>query len=185
MLQTEIRKQSRKSAPDVDGWVAQARKLYADIEKSRQSAQEIVKQHEAGKAFQSRSTAASAKVDLLNGEITFNTALALTLEKARIIDSKVESAREALSQDLLDQSIRLLEETEIQISEEGVLGKSHVATILQTRVTNLQDAIIEKIHQRWKSIVNVDRKSGHVLIEPGTQSTKEQSLISPVPLSDM
>ncbi|KAG9901669.1 hypothetical protein KCU94_g7814, partial [Aureobasidium melanogenum] len=50
-VKTDIRSLSKDIAPDVDGWIAQAKKLQADIEQSKATARDIVAQAEAGKAL--------------------------------------------------------------------------------------------------------------------------------------
>ncbi|KAK4697980.1 protein transport protein DSL1/ZW10, partial [Lecanoromycetidae sp. Uapishka_2] len=51
-VKTKIRQNSRNSAPDVDGWISQAKQLRDDIDKSRQIAREIVEQAQHGEVLE-------------------------------------------------------------------------------------------------------------------------------------
>jgi centromere/kinetochore protein ZW10 len=70
--QSEIRKISVESAPEVDAWIKHAKAIQEDIDRSRNLASEIVRQAEAGEAIHAAVEDSGDRVDFLSKEARYN-----------------------------------------------------------------------------------------------------------------
>ncbi|KAL9063892.1 MAG: hypothetical protein Q9157_008043 [Trypethelium eluteriae] len=163
-IKTDIRDLSREAAPDIDGWIAQAKQLQADIERSKATAREIVQQAEAGKALQSNIDDASSKVGLLQNELAFNGTLSETL--VRIKDTKRlldEAQGAAVARDVIT-AINKLENVDQSTVGKGSLGSARVSGLLQNRVKSLRNDLIEETLRRWNMLITFDYSRSRVVI---------------------
>ena len=64
-VKEEIRSLSGKTAPDIDTWISRAKELQVDIQRSRDTARQIVAEAEAGKEFKAKVLDSGNKVALL------------------------------------------------------------------------------------------------------------------------
>ena len=110
-LEEEISALSRKAAPNVDSWIAQAEQLQQDIAKSRAIARQILEEHERGKRHLSEGYEARAKVELLNEEIEYNASVASKLVQMkrliRELDEIEELATNRANMDLPEKLVTL------------------------------------------------------------------------------
>ena len=148
-MQADIRERSRETAPDVDGWISQAKHLQAEIEESRALAREIVRQSDAGKTLDDRVGDASSKVDLLKGEVMFNETLVKTLEHIQRIHHLLNSVQEAALGDRLVDAIVLLEKAQEEIGLLRSYENTTISTILKGKAAELNKAVIETIEECW------------------------------------
>lgn len=178
-MQNDIRRLSRETAPNVDGWISQAKQLHADIESSRAAARKIIEDHEHGRSLQSNVQDASAKVHLLRGEIQFNEALINTLSQVQDLDARFGDVKDSLANDRFLEAISRLDETQSSIKRLGSLKKSRAIGILEERAADMRSYILEDVQRIWNSLVVVDRTKDSVHIhsrsetssmKPGTSS---------------
>ena len=169
-LQIEIIEQSRGTAPDIDGWISQAKQLQAEIESSRALAREIVRQSNAGNSLEDRVSDASSKVDLLKGEVAFNETLVKTLEQIQRIHQLLYSVQEAALQDRLVDAIVWLERAQKEIGLLRTFNDTRIAAILKGKAAELSKAITETIEECWNGLIQTDRLAQRVTIKHETQS---------------
>lgn len=169
-MQADIRERSRETAPDVDGWISQAKQLQAEIEESRALAREIVRQSDAGKALDDRVGDASSTVDLLKGEVTFNETLVKTLEHIQRIQQMLNSVQEAALGDRLVDAIVRLEKAQEQIGLLRSFENTTIATLLKGKAAELHKAIVETIEECWNDLIQMDRSTGRISIKNEVQS---------------
>lgn len=169
-LQSDIRERSRGTAPDIDGWISQAKQLQADIEESRASARQIVRQSEAEKSLEGQVNDASSKVDLLKGEVFFNETLAETLEQIERIHQLLYSVQEATLGDRLLDAIVWLEKAQEEIGMLRTFENTRVVKILRGKATDIHGAIVETIDDCWKALLRMDTSTGRVTIKHEIQS---------------
>jgi protein transport protein DSL1/ZW10 len=179
-VQNDIRRLSRESAPNVDGWISQAKQLHADITRSRETARKIVQDHEHGKVLHSNVRDASGKVNLLQSEIRFNEDLVQTLSEIQDLDGKFSNVKESLAQDRFVEAISRLDEVDASINNLGSLRRSRVVEILQKRASDMRSYIVEDVQRVWSSLIRVDRAKRFVRINSsdGAPSTLVNSLIA-------
>ncbi|PGH15698.1 hypothetical protein AJ79_02292 [Helicocarpus griseus UAMH5409] len=167
-VENEISALSRETASDVDGWISQAKQLHEDIERSRSTAREIVRQHEKGQQLQSQATDASKKVKLLENEIAFNEAVTRNLEDIRTIDRRIGSVQMAIEQDDLETAMGLLEEIEMLMKTTGLPSTTPVLRILSESVAGLRSTMATVLRQKWNSLVKVDPELRQITVIAST-----------------
>ncbi|KAL1858476.1 ribosome biogenesis protein ytm1 [Paecilomyces lecythidis] len=168
--ETEICSLSQENSADVDGWIAQARQLHADIERSRVTAREIVARHENTKPIQLQVEDATAKVELLKTEIAFNQALTETLEQVHNLSRRVDAGRNSLAEGDIIAAIESLEDTEKILADTAFPKNSNVTAILYEGLNGLRRSIIEALSVCWGSLVQIDNKK-HQLVLPDQRDT--------------
>ncbi len=170
ILQADIRERSRETAPDVDGWISQAKLLQADIEESRALAREIVRQSDEGNDLEDRVGDASSKVDLLKAEVIFNETLVKTIEQIQRIDQSLNSVQEAALGDRLVDAIEWLRKAQEEIGLLRSFENTTISTILKGKATELNKAITETIEECWNDLIQMDRSTGRISIKHEVQS---------------
>ncbi|KAK5167266.1 hypothetical protein LTR04_000036 [Oleoguttula sp. CCFEE 6159] len=163
-VKSEIRSLSREVAPDVDGWIAQAKQLQADIARSTAIAQEIVRQADVGKNLQAHVDDASSKADLLENELAFNETLSTTLAHVQDIYALLEGAQDAAVGRTL-QAVEKLEAADIAIAHLGEFENTRAVGLLRNHASELKAAIIEDANESWNALVYVNPSARHITIK--------------------
>ncbi|CAI6341570.1 unnamed protein product [Periconia digitata] len=153
---TQIRQISREAASDVDGWIAQARQLQSDIQRSQETAQEIIKQAESGKEKTAHVQDAVSKVGFLHSEIAYNESLVNVVEQLKDISTLLESAQEAAVNSHIIHALERLEDAGAAFKRLGPFENARVAGLLKTRSSELRTAIAETVTEAWNGLVIVD-----------------------------
>jgi centromere/kinetochore protein ZW10 len=154
--QNEIRKISREAASDVDGWIAQARKLQDDIKRSQETAKEIVQQAEEGKVNTARVQDAASKVSLLHTEIAYNESLTRVVEQLRDISMVLDSAQDAAVQGHIIHALERLEDADGAFKNLGPFETTRAVGVLRTKEEQLKKAIVENVTESWNGLIAVD-----------------------------
>jgi len=155
-LQAEIRNVSRSAAPDIDGWISQAKQLQVEIEHSKAVAREIVQQAQAGHCLRDEYHDASNKVALLREEMAFNEDLSETLERISSIKKVLEEAEAALGNGKLLEGIDSLVEAEERITTlEGYQELRRYAAMIQEKASKLRTVVVETVGGCWRDMVLV------------------------------
>ncbi|KAF1945435.1 WD40 repeat-like protein [Clathrospora elynae] len=160
-----VRNLSREAAPDVDGWIAQARKLQNDIKRSQDTAKEIVQQAEGGKETTAHVQDAASKVSLLHSEIAYNESLAQAVEQLRDISTLLDSAQNAAVHGHVMHAIHILEDTCGAFKRLGPFGTTRVVGVLKHKEEQLKKAIVETVTDSWNGLVSVDSTNHSILLE--------------------
>ncbi|KAF4536706.1 RZZ complex subunit Zw10 [Lasiodiplodia theobromae] len=154
--EAEIRALSRAAAPDVDSWIAQAKQLQADIERSRATAHDIVQQAEAANTLHAGVHDASGKAALLKNELAFNDTLTATLERIKQASLLLDGAQNAaLEQDILG-ALQKVHQVDDYILHLGPFRDTRVAGVLQKRANQLRDALAETANRAWGLLLAAD-----------------------------
>ncbi|KAJ9645135.1 ribosome biogenesis protein ytm1 [Coniosporium tulheliwenetii] len=168
-VKSEIREISRDAAPDVDGWIAQAKQLQADIERSRATAHDIVQQAEAGKALRASADDASSKVTLLEKELQFNETLSATLERIRSISGILDNVQDAAVNEQMPQALEQLDKARDILAHLGPFKTTRVVDLLQERAAQMTAAIVEVVTECWNALLAVDTAVRQVTIKDEVQ----------------
>ncbi|KAL4798924.1 hypothetical protein BDV19DRAFT_356420 [Aspergillus venezuelensis] len=161
-VETEISSLSRDNNFDIDDWISQAKQLHADLERSRLTAREIVKQHENTKPLQLNVEDAAAKIGLVETEIVFNQAVTDTLEEVQGICQQLDATRTLCQDGQIMAAIDKLEAIEHAISLDSCFKNTNVRGILSENVTALRHEIVEFLRSRWHKHLELDHKQGKV-----------------------
>jgi centromere/kinetochore protein ZW10 len=160
-----VRKISREAATDVDGWIAQARKLQDDIKRSQDTAKEIVQQAEGGKANTARVQDAASKVSLLHTEIAYNASLARVVEQLRDISTVLDSAQEAAVRGNVIHALERLEDVDGAFKNLGQFESTRAVGVLRTKEDQLKKAIVETVTESWNGLIHVDSTNNKISLK--------------------
>lgn len=155
---------SRDAAPDIDGWIAQAKQLQADIERSRATAHDIVQQAEAGRTLHANVEDASSKVTLLKNELAFNDTLTATVERIKQASDLLDKAQDAAVEHDIIEALNKMKQADDYIIHLGPFRDTRVAGVLHKRVSQLREALAENTMGAWNLLLVVDVPNKRVSI---------------------
>ncbi|KAH8731502.1 hypothetical protein GQ44DRAFT_746225 [Phaeosphaeriaceae sp. PMI808] len=161
----EIRKISREAASDVDGWIAQARKLQDDIKRSQEAAKEIVQQAEGGKEKTARVQDAASKVSLLQTEIAYNESLARVVKQLRDISTVLDTAQEAAVHGHVIHALERLEDADDAFKSLGQFETTRAVGVLRTKEEQLKKAIAETVTDSWNGLILIDNTNRKISLK--------------------
>jgi len=155
-LQTEIRDVSRSAAPDIDGWISQAKQLQVEIEHSKAVARDIVQQAQAGQNLRDEHHDASNKVTLLREEMAFNEHLYEMLERINLIKKVLQEAQIALDTGKLLKGIESVVQAHKRIADlEGHQESRRYAAMIQEKASKLRTVAANTARECWSHLVVV------------------------------
>ncbi|RAL08974.1 uncharacterized protein BO97DRAFT_397215 [Aspergillus homomorphus CBS 101889] len=172
-VEAEINSLSRENNFDADDWISQAKQLHADIERSRVTAREIVKQHEDTTPLQLRVEDAAAKVGLIETEIAFNQAVTSALEEVQGLCRQLEDGRLALGEGRIMAVIDTLEAAELAMKQNDHFANTNVLHILLENVAGLRKQIVDVLHSQWNEQLKVDKREGQLLVQKDGKRLEE------------
>lgn len=160
-VKQEIRSLSKETAPDIDTWISRAKELQVDIQRSRDTAREIVAQAQAGKELKAKVQDSGNKVALLEKEVNFNETLTGTLEHIRYASGVLYQAQDEAVKGRIPKALERLEQAESSIDGLQVVGGSKAVAILTKRAAELKESLQESTLACWNKFVDVryDAKS--------------------------
>lgn len=153
-------------APDVDGWIAQAKKLQADIERSKATARNIVQQAETGKRLRSDATEAANKAGLLEKEVTFNETLVDILGQIRKTKITLEDCQNALVKGDLPRALATIRQVDNFIPTLAAVENTRAFDIIRKRNEGLKAALAEQAAQNARILVSVKIGNHSIAISP-------------------
>lgn len=175
-VKEEIRTLSQNTAPDIDTWISRAKDLQADIQRSRDTAREIVAEAEAGRDVREKVKDAGNKVGLLEREVGFNEALTGTLEHVRYAHGISGEVKEAIVQGRLERALERLEGAEASVGGlRGVEGSKAVG-LLVSRVGKLREELVERTGGMWNEFVKVDFESKKIVVKEAVEDQEEAGM---------
>lgn len=134
----------------------QARKLQADIQRSQETAKEIVQQAESGKEKTAKVQDAATKVSFLHSEIAYNDSLVHVVEQLQDISTLLESAQDAAVHNHIIHALERLEDADHAFKRLGSFESTRVVGLLKTKSGQLRSAIVENITETWHSLLLVN-----------------------------
>jgi len=162
----DLKQTSRGVAPDVDGWIQQADKLQADIQRSKTTAKEIVQQAEQAVELRRKHEDVSRKADLLRKEVAFNQRLETVLASIQGIFNKIVHAQSALKEGQLKSSLEQVKDIEISLAELRKIENTSVVDVLSRRASSLRDGLVAEVKTQWSSSLRADRTSATFEVRP-------------------
>ncbi|THV98309.1 hypothetical protein D6D27_01608 [Aureobasidium pullulans] len=175
-VKTDIRSLSKDIAPDVDGWIAQAKKLQADIERSKATARDIVSQAEAGKALKEKTHDAGNKTRLLEKEVAFNESLATTLDLIRSSCRILDSADQAYNANDLRAALDSIKQCDRPMLSLSAAQDTRAVNLLQTRSSRFKATLLDKTTALAQSLIQCDIDARSVAIEHNVKDMSDVDL---------
>ena len=155
---------SRHSAGDIDGWIEQAKRLQLDIEKSKATAQEIIRHAEEGRSKEERVKDASSKASLLRAEVVFNETLAETLQTINEVGKTLDAAQEAAITNRLPEAIDMLEQSDGHVVPLRNFENTTVVKLVRQRVVELRDAVRGRLDECWDALMTLHKPEGRITL---------------------
>ena len=123
-----------------------------------------MEQARQGEVLEEQVRDATSKVGLLNGELAFNKILEAMLERVQAIQRTLELLQRAILDGQLLESVELLEQAERGLDSITVPRSTRVAGVLDARVADLRNDVVEKLTGCWKAYVCVDSARSSIKI---------------------
>ncbi|KAF2842636.1 hypothetical protein M501DRAFT_993379 [Patellaria atrata CBS 101060] len=168
-VKSQIRALSREVAPDVDSWISQSRQVQADIQRSKATARQIIRDAEVGRSLRAGVEDGSNKVGLLESEIEFNHSLISALENIKSISALLDASQEAALQDQITLALENLNQAEAAMATLGDLQNTRLINVLSRRTVELKTTIAEITLELWNQLFIVDRDTGKITIKQAVQ----------------
>ncbi|KAL3472189.1 hypothetical protein BJX99DRAFT_262499 [Aspergillus californicus] len=167
-VKTEIGSLSRENDYSAEDWISQAKQLHIDLERSRLTAREIVKQHENTSPLRLKAHDAAAKVNLIEKEIVFNQAVTNTLEEVQNLCQRLDAARNICRGGQIMAAIDSLEAIEHSVNQDSCFNNTNVMELLLENVATLRREIVAFLHTRWNKDLQLDQKKGELVVSVNT-----------------
>ncbi|KAI1352132.1 hypothetical protein F5Y01DRAFT_100236 [Xylaria sp. FL0043] len=163
-LEAEIHTINEETASDVSQWVANAKSLEADISRTRNWANEIVRRSEAPDVSGKTIREAAEKVDFLGQESAYNKQLYNALTSIKRVSQLLDEVELARDERRILQSLHLLEESWAALDSISVSKSCRVMKLLDIRAFELKSAVHDVLDHVWSSLVRIDASTGQVAI---------------------
>lgn len=163
-----------------------AKQIQQDIERSKLTAHNIVKEAETARKIQARVKDAASKVSLLEKELVFNETLAQTVGQIQGIVATLRHAQDAAVHKKLGRAVERLNEATEAITYLSSFENTRTLGVLQKQVEHLKANIVQDTSQGWNSLFRVDAAEKRITIKDkvnGTHTftkTTVQALIVPL-----
>lgn len=148
----------------MQSWVANAKSLEDDINRSRSWANEITRRSEAPEVSGQTIREAEEKVNFLRREATYNHQVQGALASIKHVNELLDQVERARDERRVLDSLRLLEKSWTALDEIPVSSSCRVMKMLNMRAFELKSAVHDVFDGVWNSLVNVDVENGQVEI---------------------
>ncbi|KAL8943241.1 MAG: hypothetical protein Q9211_001059 [Gyalolechia sp. 1 TL-2023] len=169
-IKTRIRASSRESAPDIDGWISQAKQLHRDIETAQRTSRDIVLKAERDGELRRSVHDAGSKLRLLEEEVAFNESLAATLEQIRRGRHQTDEIQSLLARGRLSEAVELCVENETELASIQSGRNLRAITVLQRESTEARHDIARALTQKWYDVVQIDDQTSTVSLSQTAES---------------
>ncbi|KAI1746075.1 hypothetical protein F4680DRAFT_9779 [Xylaria scruposa] len=163
-LEADIHVINEETASDVSQWVANAKSLEEDINRTRTWASEIVRRSEAPDVSGKTTQEAEDKVDFLRQESAYNNQLYSTLASIKGVSRLLDEAETARDERRILQSLHLLEESWTALDSIPVSKSCRVMKLLDIRAFELKSAVHDVFDHVWSSLVQIDTAESRVMV---------------------
>lgn len=151
-----MRQLSKDSAPDIDGWITQAKQVQAEIERSKQAAREIVQQAEANASLKERMVDATTKVGLLEQEVTFNESLTAILDDIRSTSTILNEVKDDIVGSNIITALKRLQTADAAVGRLEKVTSTKAYELLQRRLGTVKATLQQETATLSDQLVEVD-----------------------------
>jgi centromere/kinetochore protein ZW10 len=148
----------------VQSWVANAKSLEDDINRTRSWANEIIRRSEAPEVSGQTIREAEQKVEFLRREASYNHQVQGALTSIKHVNELLDQVEQARDERRVLDSLRLLEKAWTALDEIPVSNSCRVMKMLNMRAFELKSAVHDVFNGVWNSLVCVDVEKGHMEI---------------------
>ncbi|KAK8032099.1 hypothetical protein PG990_001833 [Apiospora arundinis] len=155
-LEAEVHTINEETAPDVQSWVANAKTVEDDINRSRSLANEIVRRAEAPEVSGQTIRETEEKVYFLQREVVYNQQVREALNSIEHVNGLLDQVEQARNERRVLDSLHLLEKSWTALDAVRVGKSCRVMKILDMRAFELKSAVHEVFEHVWNALVTVD-----------------------------
>ncbi|KAI0834607.1 Centromere/kinetochore Zw10-domain-containing protein [Hypoxylon sp. FL0890] len=163
-LESDVHKINEETAPDVNQWIANAKSLEDDINRTRSWANDIVRRSQApdvsGKTIQE----AEEKVEFLRREAEYNQQVHHALNSIKHVNELLDQVEQARDERRIIDSLHLLEKSWTALDAIPVSKSCRVMKLLDLRAFELKSAVHDVFDRVWDSLIQVDTENGKVAV---------------------
>ncbi|KAI0133207.1 hypothetical protein F4776DRAFT_146215 [Hypoxylon sp. NC0597] len=163
-LESDIHNINEETAPDVNQWIANAKSLEDDINRTRTWANDIVRRSQApdvsGKAIQE----AEEKVEFLRREAEYNQQVYHALKSIKYVNELLDQVEQARDERRIIDSLHLLEKSWAALDAIPVSKSCRVMKLLDLRAFELKSAVHDVFDRVWDSLIQVDTENGKLAV---------------------
>ncbi|KAI1260069.1 hypothetical protein F5Y18DRAFT_442164 [Xylariaceae sp. FL1019] len=163
-LEADIHQINEETAEDVSQWVANAKSLEDDINRTRAWANEIVRRSDAPDASGKTIQEAEEKVEFLRRETAYNKQLDHALKSIKQVGQLLDQVELARDERRILDSLYQLEKSWTALDDIPVSKSCRVMKLLDIRAFELKSAVHEVFNHVWGSLVRIDKDHGQVTI---------------------
>ncbi|KAI0201066.1 hypothetical protein F4808DRAFT_137780 [Astrocystis sublimbata] len=174
-LEADIHVINEDTASDVSQWVANAKSLEDDINRTRNWASDIVRRSEAPDVSGETIQDAEDKVSFLHQESAYNDQLHNALTSIKRVGKLLDEVELARDERRILQSLRLLEESWTALDKVPVSKSCRVMKLLDIRAFELKSTVHDVLDHVWNSLVQIDVPNGQLIVAKSRED-EEMSL---------
>ncbi|ROW09099.1 hypothetical protein VPNG_05740 [Cytospora leucostoma] len=155
-LEAEIHTINQESAPDVSSWMTNAQTLQDDITRSKQIANDILRQAEEPVVSGQARQEAEEKVAFLQAELAYNQRVKEALGAIRDVNLILDQVEEARDQRRILDALRLLERSWVALDALPASQSVRVRRLLDLRAFELKSNVHDVFDHVWKALISID-----------------------------
>lgn len=164
-LESEIHTINEETSSDVQSWVANAKSVEDDINRSRSLANEITRRAEAPEVSGQTLREAEDKVQFLQRETVYNRQVFEALTSIQRVNQLLDQVESTRNERRVLESLHLLEKAWSAIDEIPASKSCRVMRILNMRAFELKSAVHDVFNHVWSSLVQVNVEKGEITIQ--------------------
>ncbi len=103
-------------------------------------------------------------MDLLNGEVAFNESLGAILARLQAAQRTLDLVQRSTLNDRLLEAVNLLERANEESSFLSTTKSTRVSGVLEAKVTDLRNHIVEKLSACWKGYIDIKSAENSIRI---------------------
>ncbi|PNS17787.1 hypothetical protein CAC42_3182 [Sphaceloma murrayae] len=154
-VEVQVRSLSKDVAPDVDGWIARATQVQQDIQQSKATARSIVEEAEAQASLKKAATESAQKVDLLEKELAFSTALEDALVYIQSVATRLSEAKEHVVGSRINRAFDILASSQEDLDKLQASYSTNASRALASRASSIRDSIVQSSEAHIRNCISI------------------------------
>ncbi|TLS25772.1 hypothetical protein PpBr36_07026 [Pyricularia pennisetigena] len=164
-LQQDIHQVNQETADDVNTWYNNAKVLQDDINRSKQIANDIIRQSEEPETSGKTVEEAEARAAFLIRELNYNDELIQTLRAIKAINTVLDEVEQACAERRIVDALRLLEQSWAKLDSVSNIGSTKAIKLLNVRAFELKSDVHQVFDHVWNSLVHLDDTKNELSVQ--------------------
>lgn len=172
LVQANVQRISKDSAPDIDGWISQAKQLRHDIELAYDTSSRIASGAAKAEGLQSQVSDAASKVALLEREVAFTETLIPVFARISRLRQVLGSIERAILENRTVDVADTLVQAASELDDIRARHNIRIAAFLKMRLTSLREEVEKSLLSRWNDLLHVEVSLSRIRVQQATQRTQ-------------